>query len=76
MENTFLDNLIILNHGLIGAVGALAILIFGWGLALYLARMGTEHREEGIQIMQSSIGLLLTSVVLIWILRFLESLNI
>lgn len=73
MPNGFLDNVIVLVHALIGAVGAIALLVFAWGLGTYWARLGTERREHGIHNMQFGIGLLFTSIILIWILRFLES---
>jgi len=60
-------------YGAIGFSGALSILIFLWGLIVYLSRMGTDRRQEGLDIMEWGVGLAITSVVLIGILHFAQN---
>ena len=60
-------------YGLIGAMGALSIVVFGWGFVVYISRLGTVRREGGIHIMQWSVRLMVTVLVLIGILNFTQS---
>ncbi len=60
-------------YGLIGATGALSVVVFVWGISLYIARLGTERRADGIDMMEWSVGLGVTVIILIGLLRLVES---
>jgi hypothetical protein len=61
-------------YGLIGATGALAIVVFAWGFAEYITKIGLpgKMRDPGIGIMEWGVRLILTAVFLILVLKFLE----
>ncbi len=59
-------------YGLIGFFGAVAVLIFGSGLVLYLVRIGTDHRVEGIDIMIWGVTILFVVIILIGLLVLIE----
>jgi hypothetical protein len=71
MEET--STIVIALYGLIGATGALSLLVYAWGFATYISRLGTVRREEGIETMRLSVGLAIAMIVLIGILRFVEN---
>ena len=56
-------------YGLIGISGALSIIVMVWGFLVYIFRLGTVRREEGIHIMQWGVRLVITSVILIGVMR-------
>lgn len=64
--------LISIVHGLIGATGALSVIVLIYGFSVYFARLGTVRREEGIHIIITAIGLIIGVLFLIGILRLLE----
>lgn len=66
--------LITVVYGLIGGTGALAIVVFCWGFAEYITKIGlpSEQRDDGIEIMQWGVRLILTVIVLIVALKLLE----
>lgn len=66
------QSITILVYAMIGITGALALVVFLWGFAIYISRLGTDRRIAGIHIMEWGVGLLITSVVLIGVLRLLE----
>jgi hypothetical protein len=68
------DTLSLLLYAVIGISGALALVVFVWGIIVYAARLGTERRVQGIRIMEWGVALILTSVLLIGALRFTENL--
>lgn len=57
----------------IGFFGAIAIIIFLTGFIVYLTRLGTERREEGILIMEKGVSVLIVVIVASGVLRWLES---
>ncbi len=57
-------------YGLIGITGALSAILFFAGFVMYLARLGTFRRKSGISIMEWGVRLIITSIVLMGILRF------
>lgn len=59
-------------YGLIGFTGAASIVVFVWGFVTYIARIGTVRREDGIDIMEWSVGLAITAIVLIGLLRLIQ----
>ena len=63
---------VLILYALIGISGALSIIAFVRGFITYISRLGTERRDEGIKIMEWSIGFIITAIVLIGILRFFE----
>ena len=67
------ETLIILTFALIGISGALSFVVFVWGFVVYISRLGTERRVEGIRIMEWGVGLIITAIILIGVLRFLQS---
>jgi len=64
---------IVIMHGLIGIAGAFSLLALLWGFTIYVSRLGTDRRTEGIKIMQWSIGFMIATIFLITLLRFLQS---
>ena len=67
------ENVVFLLYGLIGLFGAASVVVFLWGFILYLVRIGTERREDGIHIMEWSISLIITVIILIGLLRYIQS---
>lgn len=63
---------IVLIYGFIGVSGALSLILLAWGFILYLARLGTERRVEGIKIMEWAVGLLITAIILIGVVRLVK----
>lgn len=59
-------------YGTIGFFGALAVLAFGSGFVLYLVRIGTDQRVEGIDIMIWGVTILFVVIILIGILALVE----
>ena len=66
------ETFIILTYALIGISGALSIIVFVWGFATYISRLGTDRRIAGIRIMEWGVGLVTASIVLIGILHLLQ----
>lgn len=64
--------LIILIYAMIGITGALALIVFTWGFVVYISRLGTDRRIQGIRIMEWGVGFVITSIFLIGFLRLLE----
>lgn len=71
MEET--STIVVAMYGLIGATGAVSLLIYVWGFAVYISRLGTVRRDEGINIMIWASGFAIATIVLIGILNFLEN---
>ena len=59
-------------YGMVGFFGGLACELFGGGLMVYLARLGTEHRVEGISVMIWGVQVLCGVVCLLVILTFID----
>lgn len=66
------ETAILLIYALIGVSGALSIVVFVWGFIVYIIRLGTERRVEGIRIMEWGVSLIFTAIILIGVMRFLE----
>lgn len=68
---------IIILHGLIGAFGAIAVIVMAWGFVVYITRLGTERRlesrDEGLEIMQWAVVIMVVVVLLAGLLRYLTS---
>lgn len=62
----------ILLYAMIGISGALSVVVFMWGFATYISRLGTDRRIAGIRIMEWGVGLVMTSIFLIGLMRFLQ----
>ncbi len=60
----------ILLYAMIGISGALSVVIFVWGFVVYISRLGTDRRVAGIRIMEWGVGLVMTSIFLIGVMRF------
>ena len=58
-------------YGLIGISGALSIIVMVWGFLVYIFRLGTVRREEGIHTMEWGVRLVITSVILIGVMRLI-----
>lgn len=67
------STIVVALYGLIGVTGALSVLIYAWGFATYISRLGTVRRDEGIEIMRWSVGLVIATIVLIGVLRFVQN---
>jgi len=63
---------IALIYGLIGLTGLASLIVFIWGFITYIMRLGTVRRDEGIKIMQHSIPIIISSIVLIGIVNLLH----
>lgn len=64
-----LETFVILMHALAGVAGALSVIVFAWGFVVYLTRLGTERRLEGIHIMEWGVALMFSALVVIGVLR-------
>jgi ABC-type sulfate transport system permease component len=62
-------------YALIGATGALSVVVFVAGFSQYITKIGlpSAMRDPGVSGMEWSIRLILTAIVLIVVLRYLES---
>jgi hypothetical protein len=59
-------------YGAIGFFGAAAVLLFGAGFILYIVRMGTDHRVEGIDYMIQATYILFVVLILVAIVALIE----
>jgi hypothetical protein len=59
-------------YGMIGVVGALSIIQFMRGFLMYITRLGTDRRDEGLKIMEWGVALVMTLIILIAILNLLK----
>lgn len=67
-----LEMLIAMIYAFIGVVGAFSLLVFSYGFGIYVARLGTERRIEGIRTMQKGVSIMIATVLLVGLVRFLE----
>lgn len=66
------ETIVTLAYALVGISGALSLIVFIWGFVVYISRLGTERRVEGIWIMEWGVGLIITAILLIGVARLLE----
>lgn len=68
------EMIITIVYGLIGATGALSIIVFIWGFIEYITKIGlpADQRNSGIAIMEWGVRLVITAVFLIVALKFLQ----
>lgn len=59
-------------YGVVGFFGAASLIVFIGGLIIYLARLGTERREAGIEIMEWGFSILVVVILCIGLLRWLQ----
>lgn len=59
-------------YGVVGFFGAASIVVFIGGLIVYLIRLGTERREQGIKIMEWGFSILVVVVLCAGLLRWLQ----
>lgn len=59
-------------YAAVGFFGALAIIVFVTGFIIYVTRLGTERREEGIKIMQKGVSVVMVVVLATAVLYWLE----
>ena len=64
--------LIVILYRLVGAIGALSVVVMVWGFITYIMRLGQVRREEGIHLMEWGVGLMITALILIGILHLFE----
>ncbi len=66
---------IVILYGLVGAFGALAILVGLWGFNVYITRLGTERRvesrDDGLELMQWAVVMMVVVVLLAGLLQYL-----
>lgn len=66
---------IVILYGLIGAFGAVAVIVGMWGFTVYITRLGTERRvetrDEGLEIMEWAVVIMVVVVLLAGLLRYL-----
>lgn len=65
------DAVILIIYGLIGSTGALSVAIFIWGFIEYITKIGlpADKRNRGIEILEWGVRFLITSIVLIGVLK-------
>lgn len=70
---TFLQ-LIQLFNIFVGLFLTATLMVFGWGLVVYLSRLGTwpSNRDEGIKILEIAVAMLFVLIALLAIVRFFE----
>lgn len=56
----------------IGFFGAIALIVFTTGFIIYITRLGTERREDGIKIMEKGLSILMVVVFATAALYWLE----
>ncbi|OHB20140.1 MAG: hypothetical protein A2854_04995 [Parcubacteria group bacterium RIFCSPHIGHO2_01_FULL_56_18] len=56
----------------IGFFGAIAFIVFLTGFIIYLTRLGTERRADGIKIMEKGVSVVIVVIVATGVLRWLE----
>ena len=71
-QGGFLETLSIFLYGVIGFFGAVSILAFVGGFVLYIIRLGTDRRREGLIIMEWGVTMLFVVVILIFILNWVK----
>lgn len=73
MTNT--ETLITIVYALIGATGALSIVVFVGGFADYITKIGlpSVQRDRGVAIMEWGVRLVITAVFLILVLKLLQN---
>ena len=59
-------------RGAIGFFGLIAIVVFATGFAIYITRLGTERREDGIKIMEKGLSILIAVIVATGVLYWVE----
>lgn len=57
----------------VGFFGLIAFIVFLTGFIVYVTRLGTERREEGIKIMEKGVAIAIVVVIAVGVLRWLES---
>lgn len=65
-------NAVLSLYGAIGFFGAMATVLFAGGFTTYMARLGTEHRVEGIKVMIWGVEVLFFVVLGVFLLAWLE----
>ena len=68
----FMGTAALILYAIIGALGGFSVVIFVSGFILYIVRLGTERRAEGIFMMEWGVTSLFVAVVFIWLLRWIE----
>lgn len=66
---------IVILYGLVGSFGAVAVIVGLWGFSVYITRLGTERRvesrDEGLDIMEWAVVIMVVVVLLAGLLRYL-----
>lgn len=57
---------------LVGLMLVASLLTFGGGFMMYIARLGTEHRVDGIRYMEWGVNILFVLIVLLAIVKFIQ----
>lgn len=66
--------LITVLYALVGACGAISIVVFAWGFAEYITKIGlpAAQRDKGIEIMEWGVRFSITTVFVILVLKIVE----
>jgi hypothetical protein len=56
----------------IGFFGALACIVFLAGFVIYVTRLGTERREDGIKVMEKGVTIIMVVILAAGVLYWLE----
>lgn len=59
-------------YSAVGFFGAVAVIVFVTGFIIYITRLGTERREDGIKIMQKGMSVMMVVVLASAVLYWLE----
>ena len=71
-EGSLMSNVVLVLYGAVGFFGAISTITFIGGFGLYIVRLGTEHRREGIVIMSWGVTTLFVVVILAFILKWIS----
>lgn len=68
------NSMVTVLYGLIGISGALSVVLFIWGFIEYITRIGLPavRRDKGVHIMEWGVGMVITGIVLIGVLKLVQ----
>ncbi len=72
MDTSLTEMFIASLYSLIGFMGMLSIVFLTWGFVVFVSRLGTLRREEGHRVMEWAVRFIITTLLLIGFLRFVQ----
>ncbi len=64
--------LVMFLHGMIGFFGALSLVVFVAGFLIYITRLGTERREDGIKVMEKGFTIMMVVILCVAVLYWVR----